>query len=378
VRELIVRTLEKQPARRPQTADELAAAIERALATATRETPPVVPSDVVIAATGARTTVRNTDPPMPLPTPSTAPTQPPEYVHSVKRRWLIVAALLGAVGAVAISAFVSRGFARPSLVVGMLPDQRLTTERLKEYEPVSTFLAGVTHRKVELVVSASYSETLEQFVDGRCDIAHLGGVSYVLAKERYPQVVPLVQRASDRQFHALFLGSEANGIKTLEQAKGKRVGFVDPLSTSGWVVPATFLLAKGIHPERDVFPIFTHAHDMTLEALAKGQLDVGVVDESVYDRQIYLQKVKRSEFAILDTSPEFPDDIWVCRDSVDPAMRDAIVKAFLKLDQAHGQDHVTLAALEAESTHFVAARDQDYDGIRQMLARLREAKIFKD
>jgi phosphonate transport system substrate-binding protein len=290
----------------------------------------------------------------------------------------VLAGLAGAVLALGgYAAFSRLGGATP-LTVGLLPNERLTTERLKAEEPLVRFLEGVTHRKVELIVTASYEETVDAFVAGRLDLARLGGVTYVLAKERHPETVPLVQRESDKKYHALFLGSAANGVTKLEQAKGKRMGYVDPLSTSGYVVPAIMLLDGGLDPLHDVIPEYTHAHDATVDMLAKGQLDAGVSDEIVYDKLIYLQKIKRSEVNILETSPPFHDDVWVARETVDPKVRDALSRAFRALDPARGQDHLTLTALEAEATRFVAAQDSDYDPIRAMMKRLRERKLLPE
>ena len=150
------------------------------------------------------------------------------------------------------------------------------------------------------------------------------------------------------------------------------------LSTSGYVVPADLLLKAGIDPMHDVTPVFTEGHDATLAALAKGQLDAGVVDELVYDKLVYLQKVKRVDFNILETSPAFPDDVWVARAGLAPEIRDEVVKAFVDLDPGKVQDQLVLRALEAEATHFVPARDEDYASLRDMIQKLREKKLFSE
>jgi phosphate/phosphite/phosphonate ABC transporter binding protein len=373
VREILRRTLEKAPGNRPSSAEELAKTLERALATAARDTPPVAPSSPAppLPATPA------TLPPEP-PVPSTAPPQTPRPRFRSSRRIAFLAGLAVAALVAGGRVAVTRLLAKPSLLVGILPNQRLTTERMKETEPLVEFLGNVTGRKVELVVSASYGDTVDDFVEGRTDLAHLGGVTYVLAKERLPSTIPLVQRVTDRLYRALFLASAASGVTKLSEVRSKRFAFVDPLSTSGYVVPAAMLLDAGIDPRRDLVCEFTHAHDATVDELAKGRVDAGVVDELVYYKLGYQQRLRGTKLTVLETSPPFPDDIWVARDTLDVHMRDALVRAFTALDAAKGKDLPVLNALEAEATHFVPARDSDYDSVRAMMKKLREKSLLGD
>ncbi|MBI3723392.1 phosphate/phosphite/phosphonate ABC transporter substrate-binding protein [bacterium] len=405
LREVIVRSLDKQPACRYQSAEELEEALERALAGAS-DTPAApgtatktaaLPPATVAPATGAspsltpswqQTNVRSaTDVVSPAPLEATKIEKPsPGEAGSARRTVKTVLATTGVIALVLLGArlggkFLSRAATgtERALVVGFLPDRRITTERLKSLEPVQRMLERATGRKVEPFVGFTYAENVEAFAQGRIDVAQFGGVTYVLATRKLKGAVPIVQRDLDRRFHTLFLATPRSGIEKLEDLRGKSFAFVDPLSTSGYLVPALQLIEAGIEPRVDAkgfsHVVFTHGHDASLEELVAGRVDCAAVEERVHDQALYLGKLDRSQVKIIGTSKPFPDDAWVASPDLDPGVREAIARAFLSLSPMRQEDAQVLAALEAK--RYVALKDQDYDDLREKVKLLDSKGLLK-
>ena len=68
------------------------------------------------------------------------------------------------------------------------------------------------------------------------------------ASVRAARSLPLVQREEDEKFRSVFITTDA-GIKTLADLKGRNVSFGSQSSTSGHLMPRSFLLAAGIDPD---------------------------------------------------------------------------------------------------------------------------------
>ena len=51
---------------------------------------------------------------------------------------------------------------------------------------------------------------------------------------------------------------------------GKKVCFVDPSSTSGYLFPSYNLLKAGVDPKTDVTPVFAGKHDVSVQKVAAG------------------------------------------------------------------------------------------------------------
>ncbi len=70
----------------------------------------------------------------------------------------------------------------PVVRVGVLPDQ--AADRLEaRYAPLLSHLSGVSGAKIELVVPDDYEGLLRMFVEGRLDLAYLGGLTFLKARQ---------------------------------------------------------------------------------------------------------------------------------------------------------------------------------------------------
>src|SRR5262245_62237199 len=118
-----------------------------------------------------------------------------------------------------------RGGDKP-VSVGMIPDAGATQVSIQEKAPLKDYLAHQMGTEVELIIPTNYNATVEALGNGSLDFAYLGGLTYLKARARY-QVVPLVQRESDRQFHSLFITGAGSYIRSLADLKGKSIEFGD-------------------------------------------------------------------------------------------------------------------------------------------------------
>ena len=82
-------------------------------------------------------------------------------------------------------------------------------------------------------------------------MAWYGGFTFVQAKIRSgDNVIPIIQRVEDEKFQSVFITTDPK-IKTLADLKGVTFSFGSQSSTSGHLMPRTFLAKAGINPEED-------------------------------------------------------------------------------------------------------------------------------
>lgn len=165
---------------------------------------------------------------------------------------------------------------------------------------------------VEAVVATSYAATILAMCSGRADLAFLSPFAYVLAHEKCGIEVAAVSVRSGRPYYRGMIVVRADaGISKLEDLRGKRFAFVDPVSTSGYLFPAAMLKGLGYDPDRffsDTF--FAGTHPNVVLAVYRGQVDGGATFEDVRTSLLQqfpdvMQKVK----PLLYTSP-IPQDTW--------------------------------------------------------------------
>lgn len=252
--------------------------------------------------------------------------------------------------------------------IGMVPDAGATQVSVEQKAPLRAYLEKALGRPVKLIIPTNYNATVEGLGNGSLDVAYLGGLTYVKAHARYG-AIPLVQRATDRQFHALFITQANSPIKTLADLKGKTFAFGDINSTSGHLMPYYAMKKAGIDPNKDLKFRYTGSHAATIKAVESGAVNAGACDQTVYKQMTHDGAVNPAKMRVFYTTKPFVDYVWAARANLDAATRKAIIKAFLDLKP--GKDDKILAILRGHK--FVLANNAEYNAIRTVA---KDLKLF--
>ncbi|MDD2928516.1 MAG: putative selenate ABC transporter substrate-binding protein [Sideroxydans sp.] len=251
--------------------------------------------------------------------------------------------------------------AQPVLRVSAIPDES-PTELQRKFKPLGEYLEQKLGMKVEFTPVTDYAASVEGLINGKLDMVWFGGFTFVQAKVRSNgQVIPLVQRAEDEKFQSVFITTHAD-ITSLKDLKGKTFAFGSESSTSGHLMPRSFLLAAHINPENDMKRIaFSGAHDATVAAVAGGKVDAGALNISVWNKLVAAGKVDTKAVHVFYTTPGYFDYNWTVRSDMDAALREKLAKAFLDLDASNAHDKEILDLQRA--SRFIRTKAENYGAI---------------
>ena len=244
------------------------------------------------------------------------------------------------------------------LNIGMIPDAGATQVSVTEKAPLKAYLERKLGRPVNLIIPTNYNATVEALGNGSLDFAYLGGLTYIKAHARY-NVVPLVQRSSDLQFHSCFITSSPN-IHSLADLKGKSFAFGDINSTSGHLMPYLEMRQAGVDPNSSLKFRYTGSHPATAKAVESGAVDAGALDESVYNSMVSEGKLDPNKVRVFYMSKPFVDYVWVARKDIGQAMQEKFSQAFTDLKE--GQDDEILKILRGKN--FIRANNEEYTVLR--------------
>ncbi|HQC94561.1 MAG TPA: putative selenate ABC transporter substrate-binding protein [Aquabacterium sp.] len=265
----------------------------------------------------------------------------------------LLACALAATGALAQAQQVLR--------VTAIPDES-PTELARKAAPLVKYLEGKLAMKVEFTPVTDYAAAVETLVSKKIDLAWFGGFTFVQAHARSGgKVIPLVQREEDEKFRSVFITAEP-GINALADLKGKDVSFGSQSSTSGHLMPRSFLLAAGINPDKDFKRVaFSGAHDATIAAVASGKVQAGALNISVWDKFVADKKVDTTKVRAFYTTPPYYDYNWTVHADMPAALREKLTQAFLALnrDTPEGKEILDLQ----RATRFVPTKVDNYKGI---------------
>ncbi|MBI4205925.1 MAG: putative selenate ABC transporter substrate-binding protein [Betaproteobacteria bacterium] len=266
----------------------------------------------------------------------------------------------------------STAFAQATLKISAIPDEA-PTELQRKFSKVAAYLEKEVGIKVEYTPVTDYAAVVEALAAKKIDLAWLGGFTFVQARLRTGNAIPIAQRLEDEKFTSRFIAHAASGINTLADLKGKNFTFGSVSSTSGHLMPRYFLLEQKINPEKDFKRVaFSGAHDATALQVESGRVDAGVLNASVWDKLVQEKKVDLKKVKVIWTTPPYYDYNWTVRGDLDPALVRKLTDAFLKLDPKN-PSHKELLDLQRAS-RFTPTRPENYKGIE---AAARSAGLLK-
>ena len=253
--------------------------------------------------------------------------------------------------------------AQQVLRVTAIPDES-PTELARKFAPLGQYLESKLGMKVEWTPVTDYAAAVETVVNKKIDLAWFGGFTFVQANVRSGgKIIPLVQREEDEKFRSVFITDAKSGINKLEDLKGKTLSFGSQSSTSGHLMPRSYLLAAKINPDVDLKRVaFSGAHDATIAAVASGKVDAGALNISVWEKFVFDKKVDPTQVKVFYTTPTYYDYNWSVHADMPEALREKIKAAFLALDPNTPQGKEILGLQRA--TRFVPTKPENYTGIK--------------
>ena len=262
-----------------------------------------------------------------------------------------------------LTSFATPAHAQTVLRVTAIPDEA-PTELARKFAPLGAYLESQLGVKIEWTPVTDYAAAVEALVNRQVDLAWFGGFTFVQASVRSQgKAVPLVQREEDEKFRSVFITDASSGITKLEDLRGRTLSFGSPSSTSGHLMPRSFLLAAKVNPDTDLKRIsFSGAHDATIAAVASGKVDAGALNASVWEKFVAEKKVDTAVVKVFFTTPGYYDYNWTVHTDMPVDLRNRIARAFLALDTSTPQGKEILALQRA--TRFVPTKVDNYNGIR--------------
>ena len=233
-------------------------------------------------------------------------------------------------------------------------------------------LEKLTPYKYKFSVPTSYVAVIEALGSQRADFAFFGTFPYLVASDKYGvKALLIIGRHGHFTYRSQILARADSDIKKIEDLQGKKVAFVDPSSTSGFILPNYELKRKKIKPSETVF---AQRHDNIITMLYQRQVDAGAtfysppLEGKIQDaRRLVLTQYPNVEkdIKIIHLTQKIPNEPFVGRKGLDPEMEKNVTEALLKLIKTkEGKGIFNKIGL---ITGFKKTTDENYKSIRDVL-----------
>ncbi|MDO5032714.1 phosphate/phosphite/phosphonate ABC transporter substrate-binding protein [Corynebacterium sp.] len=246
-----------------------------------------------------------------------------------------------------------------------------------DYENIAKLIEQEAGVKVEFQNASDYAAVIEGQRAGKIDVASYGPFSYVIAKDSGVPIEAIASPTNDKEkapaYTSLAYVTKDSDIASLADAKGKNVCFVDPGSTSGYLIPTKGLMDEGMDPEKDVTPVMAGGHDASLLTLKDGGCDIAFAHDAMLKT---LEKSGQIEAGTLksvwESDPITEDPIAINTSTVDEETAEKISTAIREKANKPALVEAGICTSEEECTlpeeiewGYLPVKDSDFDAIRE-------------
>jgi len=285
-----------------------------------------------------------------------------------KHKWILIVVLI------VVAAMLLPGCGTPKLgtqdnpiIMSFVPSGD-TQEIIASGDALAEMISEKTGLVIEANVGTDFAAVREAMGAGKAHIGWLNTFNYVLAHEKYGVDAALVTDRYGTSYKGQINVRADSGITSLDDLKGKVMCWVDPNSTSGYIIPRIMLQANGIDPDNDFAKtIEAGSHNNVITQVYNGDCDAGATyDDARSSVEEDIPDVKEMVIVLALTSDIPNDNVSFIKD-FDPEMRTKIVDALLEISESdEGKEALntlySIAGLEKTDDSF-------YDAFRADLSK---------
>lgn len=269
----------------------------------------------------------------------------------------------------------AKGYEPKTLNVQFVPSQNAETLEAKA-KPLEKLLSDELGIPVKVSVSTSYNTIVEAMASKQVDVGFLPPTAYVLAKEKgAADVILQAQRygVNDETgqpteelvdyYKSEFVVKKDSDINSIEDLKGKKIGYQDVTSSAGYVWPAAVLMENGIDPLKDVQPVTLKGHDQAIIALLNGDVDAAVVFQDARNvvKKDYPDVFEQTK--IIEFTEKIPNDTIAVRSDMSDEWVQKIQDAFIEIGKSEEGHKVIKEVYSHEG--YIESDDSKFDIVRE-------------
>jgi len=247
-------------------------------------------------------------------------------------------------------------------------------ETFIHYRQLLDYIGEKLGLEAQLIQRKTYGEINDLFGKGAIHLGFVCSGPYAIGKEKYgfellstPQVhTPQVH--GSHFYQSYLIVKQDSPFHTFEELKNMVFAFTDPDSNTGKLVPTYWLAKMGERPETFFGKtIYTHSHDNSMLAVAKGLVDGATVDGLVWEYYQHKNSIFTSKTRIIRKSEDYGIPPLVTSRHLHSELKERIRQLVLSMHlDPKGKDILRELMID----RFVEPQEAWYASIRQMAREL--------
>lgn len=265
------------------------------------------------------------------------------------------------------------------IVVGDI-DEDDPIAKIQQFQPIASYLAqnlsdqGITGSEVRI---APDIETMIDLIgSGEIDI-YYDSLYPAMIVANATGAIPLVRgwRGGEPEYHSVFFALADSGIESIEDLNGRTIAYDNPASTSGYMMPTSYLLSNDLNPvekettndpvaQNEIAYIFSGDDENTIEWVLSGRVDVGVVDNLTFLADV--SQETRDNLVIIARTEDVPRRVVMIAPDIDPELANALADILIAMDETEEGQALLEIVRTLQFDEFPGGTELVFEPIREM------------
>ncbi|KXV04046.1 phosphonate ABC transporter substrate-binding protein [Caballeronia megalochromosomata] len=254
----------------------------------------------------------------------------------------------------------------------------------QRWQPLIDDLNKQTGLDVKAYFATDYAGIIEAMRFNKVQMGFFGNASAIEAVDRSNGEVfaKVKYKNGEAGYYSLLITNVNSKWKSLDQVlkntKDINLGFGDPNSTSGTLVPSYYLFAKnGINAKRAFKSVLPSSHESNMLAVVNDKIDVATNNTDMLDTIRTQHPELYPKVRVLWKSPLIPSDPLVWRRDLPQATKDKLRNFFDHYAEKDPREQAVMASISGYSG-FADSSDTQLVPIRQMALFQKKEQVQND
>lgn len=254
----------------------------------------------------------------------------------------------------------------------------------QRWQPLIDDMNKQTGLDVHAFFATDYSGIIEGMRFNKVQIGFFGNASAIEAVDRSDGEVfaQVKYKSGVPGYYSLLITNVNSQWKSVDQVLKNshdiNLGFGDPNSTSGTLVPAYYLFGKnGISVRTGFKMVLPSSHEANLLAIVNNKIDVATNNTDLVELLKVQHPDKYAQVRILWKSPLIPSDPLVWRRDLPQATKDKLRNFFVHYGESDPREQAVMTAISGYSG-FAASSNAQLVSIREMTIAQKRDQIESD
>jgi phosphonate transport system substrate-binding protein len=257
----------------------------------------------------------------------------------------------------------------PEITLGVITEEN-AEDRAKRWDPFQKYMSETLGVDIQWREATDYAGVIEALRAKKIELAWFGPASfarsYLVTEGKAVPLAAEIDKDGGFGYFGVIIVKKDSPFQSVDDLKGKRFGFADPNSTSGYQAPKYFLGEAGYNVD-EFFgsATFSGSHENSVKMLMDGQFDAVATwwtneKKSNMSRMEEKGMIAPGQYRIIWKSPRLPSDPFTVPAWLPEPMIQDIQAALLAF---HEKDPAAFAALMGGSQRLRNVTLEDYQPV---------------